>query len=97
MGRHGKTFMNMGAAYWGAGQRDKGLELTQRGVRYMEQAVQQGILDENAVNVGYRNLAVMRRRLGQKTAPRSRSQGQARWAQVGIANCKMQIAERGAR
>ena len=35
----------MGVSYWETGQRQKAVELTQKGIKWMEQAVKQGTLD----------------------------------------------------
>jgi tetratricopeptide (TPR) repeat protein len=65
LGRHGETFVSMGVSYWDVGQRDKAMELTQRGVGLMESAVKQGLLDEPALTVAYNNLATIHRTLGE--------------------------------
>ena len=41
LGRQGEAFVSMGVSYWEAGQRDKAVYLTQQGIRWMEQAVDQ--------------------------------------------------------
>ncbi len=63
-GRHGETFVSMGVSYWEAGQREKGVEVTQRGLELMEEAVKQGTLDESVLVVPCGNLASMHRQLG---------------------------------
>lgn len=63
-GRHGETFVSMGVSYWEAGQREKGVEVTQRGLELMEEAVKQGTLDESVLAVPCSNLASMYRQLG---------------------------------
>lgn len=65
-GRHGETFVSMGVSYWEAGDRQKAVEVTERGLEFMEQAVKQGTLDEKALTVPYSNLASMHRQLGRK-------------------------------
>jgi tetratricopeptide (TPR) repeat protein len=67
-GRHGETFVSMGVSYWEAGQREKAVELTTRGVALMEQAVKQGMLKESALGIPYGNLAAMHRQLGAESA-----------------------------
>lgn len=64
LGRHGETFVSMGVSYWETGDRDRALELTQRGVALMEQAVKQGLMEEPSLSVAYSNLATMHRYLG---------------------------------
>jgi tetratricopeptide (TPR) repeat protein len=65
LGRHGETFVSMGVSYWETGQRQRALQLSQRGVTLMEQAVQARLLDKSALPVAYGNLATMHRHLGQ--------------------------------
>jgi tetratricopeptide (TPR) repeat protein len=65
-GRHGETFVSMGVSYWEAGEREKAVQVTQRGLELMEQAVKQGTLDRSALAIPYSNLASMNRQLGQK-------------------------------
>ncbi|MBN2474650.1 MAG: tetratricopeptide repeat protein [Pirellulales bacterium] len=65
VGRHGETFVSMGVSFWETGQYEKAIELTQRGIEWMEQAVKQGALDQAALAVPYKNLAAMHRQLGQ--------------------------------
>ncbi|MFZ5832605.1 MAG: tetratricopeptide repeat protein [Planctomycetota bacterium] len=64
LGRHGETFVSMAVSYWEAGQREKAVELTAQGVEIMEQAVQQGVLTQDALAIPYGNLAAMHRQLG---------------------------------
>lgn len=64
VGRHGESFVSMGVSYWSVGGRDQALLLTQRGLRFMEQSVEQGGLPETALSVPYTNLAAMHRQLG---------------------------------
>ena len=66
LGRHGETFVSMGVSYWESGQRERAVELTQQGVKLMEQAVKDGSLAERALAVPYSNLASMHRQLGAK-------------------------------
>ena len=54
----------MGVSYWETGQRQKAVELTQKGIKWMEQAVKQGTLDDSALSIPYNNLAKMHRQLG---------------------------------
>jgi tetratricopeptide (TPR) repeat protein len=67
IGRDGESFVSMGVSYWEAGQHDKAVELTRRGLDLIQQAVEQGILDEAALAVPYNNLASMNRQLGHET------------------------------
>jgi tetratricopeptide (TPR) repeat protein len=64
VGRHGEMLVSMGVSYWEAGQREKAMRLTQRGIAMMEHAVQLGSLERTSLAVPYRNLAAMHRQLG---------------------------------
>lgn len=64
LGRHGESLVSMGVSYWQIGQRDKAVKLTEKGIRWMEQAVRQGSLDRLTLGVPYANLAAMHRKLG---------------------------------
>jgi len=65
LGRHGETFVSMGVSYWEIGRRDRGVDLTQRGVTMMEKAATQGLLDNASLAVAYTNLSIMHRKMGQ--------------------------------
>ena len=67
-GRHGETFVSMGVSYWESGQKELAVQLTQKGVGLMEQAVKQNSLAETALAVPYTNLASMHRQLGRDDA-----------------------------
>ncbi len=64
LGRHGEAFVSMGVSYWEAGQREKAVALTEKGIRMMEQAVEQHTFDRTLLSVPYNNLAAMHRALG---------------------------------
>ena len=64
IGRHGETFVSMGVSYWEAGQQKKAMQLTQRGISLMEQAVDQETLASTALAIPYSNLAAMHRHMG---------------------------------
>ncbi|MCG2684933.1 MAG: tetratricopeptide repeat protein [Planctomycetales bacterium] len=64
LGRHGEAMVSMGVSYWQTGQREKAVELTEQGIRWMEQAVRQESLDRSTLAVPYGNLAAMHRKLG---------------------------------
>jgi tetratricopeptide (TPR) repeat protein len=64
LGRHGEAFVSMGVSYWEAGQREKAVALTEKGIRLMEQAAQQHTFDRALLAVPYNNLASMHRSLG---------------------------------
>jgi len=66
LGRHGETFVSMGVSFWETGRKDKGLQLSRRGVALMEQAAKQGLLDDSALAVAYNNLSHMHREMGQQ-------------------------------
>lgn len=64
LGRHGESFVSMGVSYWEAGQRQKAITLSERGIRWMEQAVKQDLLQKSALAIPYNNLAAMHRKVG---------------------------------
>ncbi len=70
LGRHGETFVSMGVSYWEMEQHDRGLELTERGLKLMQQAVEQGLLEAKALTVPYNNLASMHRQMGREDQAR---------------------------
>jgi tetratricopeptide (TPR) repeat protein len=63
-GRHGESFVSMAVSYWAAGNRDEAMRLTRQGLKMMEQAVQDGTLEEEALRVPFTNLATMHKFLG---------------------------------
>ncbi len=64
LGRSSEAFVGMGVSYWEVGQREKAVAMTQKGIRWMEQAVGQGTMDAAALADPYGNLAWMHRKLG---------------------------------
>ncbi len=64
LGRHGQTFVSMSVSYWETGQRQQAIDLTQFGIALMEEAVNQGSLNDAALSVPYGNLATMHREMG---------------------------------
>lgn len=64
-GQLGETMVSMGVAYWQGEQKQKAVELTDKGRQLMERAVAAGQLDRQMLDVPYRNLASMHRALGQ--------------------------------
>ena len=64
LGRHGEAFVSMGVSYWEVGQRERAVALTEKGIRMMEQAVEQHTFDRALLAVPYNNLAAMHRALG---------------------------------
>ncbi len=65
LGRHGETFVSMGVSYWEVNQQQKAVEMTERGVELMEQAVRANHIKPDALAIPYGNLATMHRELGQ--------------------------------
>lgn len=64
LGAHGERFVSMGVTFWQAGQRDRAMEITKQGVSMMDEAVQKGWLERQALAVPYNNLAEMYRAQG---------------------------------
>jgi hypothetical protein len=57
---------SMGVSYWKTGNREKAVELTQKGIQWMEQGVKQGTFERASLALPYGNLAAMHRVLGDK-------------------------------
>ena len=64
LGRLGETFVSIGVSFWENEQKDRAVRLTQRGVELMERAVQEGALQQSALEIPYGNLATMARSMG---------------------------------
>ncbi|MEQ8785916.1 MAG: hypothetical protein RIC55_06440 [Pirellulaceae bacterium] len=64
LGLHGERYVSMGASYWKAGQQDAGVQLTEQGVKWIKQAVDDGRTPEATLAIPYGNLAAMHRQLG---------------------------------
>lgn len=64
IGRQGETFVSMAVSYWEAGDAHEALRLTQEGLKLIEQAVEEEILDRTALAIPYSNLADMHRQMG---------------------------------
>lgn len=69
-GRQGETLVSMGLSYWTVGKRERGLQLTDLGTRFMQRAVSEGMLHPEAMGVAYSNLAVMHDGMGDATTGR---------------------------
>lgn len=61
----GETFVSMAVSYWEADGRREALRLTRQGLKLMERAVGDGVLDTAALAVPYGNLASMHAALGE--------------------------------
>lgn len=64
LGRFGETFVSMGVSYWQAGQQEKAVDLSQRGVTLIDRGVEKSILPLSKLETPYSNLAIMLRKLG---------------------------------
>ena len=65
LGLLGETFVSMAVSYWETDQRDRAIQLTERGIELAEQAVGRGALKRSALEVPYSNLATMLQQVGQ--------------------------------
>ena len=65
IGRLGETLVSMGVSYWETDQRQKAVELTERGVELIQQAVDSQNLDEKSLEIPTGNLASMRKTLSE--------------------------------
>lgn len=64
IGRQGETFVSVAVSYWASGRRSEAVSLTKEGLRLMDQAVDEGLLERSALLVPYANLAQMHELLG---------------------------------
>jgi tetratricopeptide (TPR) repeat protein len=65
-GRQGESFVSIAVSYWELGKRDEALRLTKQGLKLMEQAIDEGLLEKSALSVPYGNMASMHAELGDK-------------------------------
>jgi len=68
VGRQGESFVSMAVSYWETGDRREAARLTVQGVELMEQAVNEGLLEDDALSVAYGNLSFMYQQLGDAEA-----------------------------
>ena len=66
--QHGDALVSMGVSYWENELYERAIRLTQQGATLIEQAVEKGILDEEALAVHYGNLAAMYQAQGESTS-----------------------------
>jgi tetratricopeptide (TPR) repeat protein len=64
VGRLGEWLVSMGVSFWEVDDREKAIELTQRGSDLIKQAVDDGVMKKIALSVPYSNLSAMHRELG---------------------------------
>lgn len=57
--QHGDALVSMGVSFWHQQQNERAIQLTQKGADLIEQAVQNGVLSAEALQVPYGNLAAM--------------------------------------
>jgi hypothetical protein len=65
----------MGVSYWEVGQRERAYELTEAGLRLVDQAVAEGLLAAETLTVPRGNLNAMGRALGKVQLPTPQSGG----------------------
>jgi|GEM_PF-702698 tetratricopeptide (TPR) repeat protein len=63
-GWHGERLVSMGLSFWQTGNKVRGLELTEKGILWVETAVQEDDFPRQHLAIPYGNLAVMYRALG---------------------------------
>jgi tetratricopeptide (TPR) repeat protein len=68
VGRQGETLVSMAVSYWSVGQQDMAVTLTENGAALMKKGIEEGVLDDHALQVPYNNLATMHRFLGDDSA-----------------------------
>ncbi len=64
VGQQGEALVSMAVSYWEIEDRDLAVRLTSAGAQLMEQAVDAGLMEFEALEVPYTNLASMHRHLG---------------------------------
>lgn len=57
--QHGDALVSMGVSYWEVGKYNLAIELTQKGVELIEEAVSNGLLTNEALVIPYGNLSAM--------------------------------------
>ena len=62
----GEQYVSMGISHWESGDKEFGIEITEKGAKLMEEAVQDGTLPLVSLSVPYGNLATMHKELGNK-------------------------------
>lgn len=72
--RRGEELVTAAISYWNVRQRDKALAMTARGIKLLEQAVEQGDVDKALLAVPYANLAAMHEQLGDRVQAASYSE-----------------------
>jgi tetratricopeptide (TPR) repeat protein len=75
----GEAFVSMAVSYWELDNRSEALRLTRQGLKLMEQAVSEGLLDSTALAIPYSNMASMNKALGDIEAAKKYSALAARY------------------
>lgn len=70
-GRKGESLVTIAVALWQVKRREQAVALTTKGLELMENAVRDGLLEEEALKVPYRNLSEMHRFLGNQEEART--------------------------
>jgi hypothetical protein len=60
--------VSIGVCYWQIGEKKRALELTQKGVNLVEDAVEAGVLARTTLSVPYGNLATMYEKVGETSS-----------------------------
>jgi tetratricopeptide (TPR) repeat protein len=66
--REGEMLVSIGVSYWQIGEKQRALELTQKGVNLVEDAVEAGVLARTTLSVPYGNLATMYEKVGETSS-----------------------------
>jgi tetratricopeptide (TPR) repeat protein len=78
VGTQGEAFVGMAVTYWELDNRSEALRLTSQGLKLMEQAVGEGLLEAAALAIPYGNMASMHESLGDIEAAKNFSELAAR-------------------
>ena len=63
--QHGDALVSMGVSYWEVNNRRRAIEVTESGVKLIEQAVKSGLLTPESLVIPYNNLAAMHEAQGE--------------------------------
>jgi tetratricopeptide (TPR) repeat protein len=77
-GWHGERLVSMGLSFWKTGDRERGMELTEQGIKWVEKGVEEDGFPPRYLAVPYGNIAVMYRALGRDEQARGMAQRAAR-------------------
>jgi tetratricopeptide (TPR) repeat protein len=63
-GRQGEMFVSMAVSYWQQADKQEAVRLTEQGVKVLESAAEEGLIEKTALAIPYGNLASMHEEIG---------------------------------